>query len=129
MPDYTVAVADLARFCHRSGDIDHRFSPSPSGPEGIAGHQRLYRMRPDSYTPEYPVECQRRVTDITLLLRGRADGYDSAEGFVEEIATQVPLGRVGRPEEVAAVATFLLADESSFVTGAEYAVDGGMAQL
>lgn len=54
---------------------------------------------------------------------------EAIEGFVEEIATQVPLGRVGRPEEVAAVATFLLADESSFVTGAEYAVDGGMAQL
>ena len=40
-----------------------------------------------------------------------------------------PLGRMGKAEEVAAVATFLLSDESSFVTGSDYFVDGGEAQL
>ena len=45
------------------------------------------------------------------------------------IQSQVPLGRWGKPEEVAAVATFLLSDDASYVTGAEYAVDGGMAQV
>lgn len=40
-----------------------------------------------------------------------------------------PMGRLGTAEEAAAVALFLLSGESSFVTGADYAVDGGEAQL
>jgi NAD(P)-dependent dehydrogenase (short-subunit alcohol dehydrogenase family) len=46
-----------------------------------------------------------------------------------EVTALVPLGRLGRPEEVAAAALFLAGDESSFVTGAELCVDGGMAQV
>ncbi|GJE44389.1 hypothetical protein AEGHOMDF_3577 [Methylobacterium soli] len=41
----------------------------------------------------------------------------------------IPLGRLGRPEEVAAAALFLASDESSFVTGTELCVDDGMAQV
>ncbi len=40
-----------------------------------------------------------------------------------------PMGRLGKAEEPAAVAAFLLSSEASFVTGADYAVDGGEAQL
>ena len=44
-------------------------------------------------------------------------------------AAAVPLGRMGRPEEVAKAAVFLASDESSYVAGGELFVDGGMAQV
>ncbi|MEO0786712.1 MAG: SDR family oxidoreductase, partial [Pseudomonadota bacterium] len=54
---------------------------------------------------------------------------ESIEQFSEQILSSVPLGRFGKPEEVAAVATFLLSDDASYVTGSEYVVDGGMSEL
>lgn len=87
MAEFAVAVGDLARFCHRSGDIDHRFTPSPTGAEGIAGHQRLYRRRPAGYQSEFAVELRRAVGGTTVVLRGRADGFDPGAALVEEIKT------------------------------------------
>jgi DNA excision repair protein ERCC-2 len=87
MIEFAIAVTDLVRFCHRSGDIDHRFTPSPTSTEGIAGHRRLYARRPGSYRREYPVEYAHEAGDVRLILRGRADGYDPEERLVEEIKT------------------------------------------
>ena len=48
---------------------------------------------------------------------------------VEAVVPETTLGRIGRPEEVAAVALFLASDDSSFMTGSEVFVDGGVAQV
>ena len=57
MTEHSVAVRELAQFCHRRGDIDYRYTPSPTGEEGVAGHQAVYRRRPDSYQAEYALEA------------------------------------------------------------------------
>jgi NAD(P)-dependent dehydrogenase (short-subunit alcohol dehydrogenase family) len=45
------------------------------------------------------------------------------------MASQIPMGRLGQPEEIATTALFLASDDSSFITGSEICVDGGMAQI
>lgn len=51
------------------------------------------------------------------------------QGLLEFLASQVPLGRVGEPEEIAKAVVFLASDDASFVNGAELFVDGGLAQV
>jgi NAD(P)-dependent dehydrogenase (short-subunit alcohol dehydrogenase family) len=45
------------------------------------------------------------------------------------LASTIPMGRVGRPEEIAKAASFLASPEASFITGVELFVDGGAAQV
>lgn len=52
---------------------------------------------------------------------------EEIEGFMASILPQVPLGRLGHPDEVAAAAAFLLSDEASYVTGSELKIDGGIS--
>jgi len=58
-------------------------------------------------------------------------GPDAAaqQGLLDFMAGQVPLGRVGQPEEIAKAVLFLASDQASFVNGIELFVDGGMAQI
>ena len=53
-------------------------------------------------------------------------GEEDAEKLREQISGRVPLKRMGKPEEVAAVAAFLLSSDAAYVTGSEYMVDGGL---
>jgi NAD(P)-dependent dehydrogenase (short-subunit alcohol dehydrogenase family) len=56
-------------------------------------------------------------------------GAEAAAAIKATFAAEVPLGRAGTPEEVAAAVAFLASDESSFVLGANLYVDGGELQL
>ncbi|WP_426177521.1 SDR family oxidoreductase [Pseudomonas sp. TWRC1-2] len=56
-------------------------------------------------------------------------GTGQKDAIIDGMTAQVPLGRIGQAEEVAAAALFLASDESSFMTGSEMFMDGGFAQV
>jgi NAD(P)-dependent dehydrogenase (short-subunit alcohol dehydrogenase family) len=65
------------------------------------------------------------VTDIHKRGGMNDDAYAN---FLEHSKTTHPLGRVGRPEEIADLVTFLASDKAGWITGATYSIDGGRAQ-
>ena len=72
------------------------------------------------------------VSPGTIDTPGLNDLLASAEAGQERvkmISNAVPLGRFGRPEEIAKAVVFLASDDSSYVAGAELFVDGGFAQV
>jgi len=64
-----------------------------------------------------------------LSLSGLVQSEQQSEHLKKNLVSTVPLGRMGSPDEVAKVASFLASDDSSYVTGIELFVDGGAAQI
>ncbi|MFD2467493.1 SDR family oxidoreductase [Amycolatopsis silviterrae] len=62
-------------------------------------------------------------------LSGLAPDPEQSAAIKRGLAAQVPLGRLGRPEEIAAAVVFLASGQSSFVTGSSLYVDGGLNQI
>lgn len=80
---YAIAVRELCEFTAKSGDLDLRFTPSPTGLEGMEGHAAVRARRAASYQAEITLSGAHR----NLLVRGRADGYDPVLNQLEEIKT------------------------------------------
>jgi DNA excision repair protein ERCC-2 len=80
---YRVAVRELCEFTAKAGDLDLRFTPSPTAQEGIAGHRTVAARR----GPQYQAEVALSGVFHELRIRGRADGYDAALNQLEEIKT------------------------------------------
>jgi NAD(P)-dependent dehydrogenase (short-subunit alcohol dehydrogenase family) len=85
-----------------------------------------------SFARTWTVDLKQRKIRVNAVSPGPIDtpmlGQQS-EQVKTSLVSIVPLGRMGRPEEIAKAASFLASDDSSFVTGIELFVDGGQGQV
>jgi DNA excision repair protein ERCC-2 len=80
---YTVSVRALCEFTAKAGDLDRRFTPSPTAQEGMEGHATIAARRRAGYEKEIVLEGDYQ----DLRVRGRADGYDPTTNQLEEFKT------------------------------------------
>ena len=62
-------------------------------------------------------------------VRGYMLNEQQSEQFLKNVLKSTPMGRMGSPDEVAKAVSFLASDDSSYITGIELFVDGGVAQI
>ena len=108
------------------------------GLEGISVYSAT-KAAVRSFARSWTVELKHRKIRVNAISPGpidtpgiRAGLMQNEEQIKQFMASQVatiPLGRMGNPDEVAKVVSFLASDESSFITGIELFVDGGAAQI
>jgi NAD(P)-dependent dehydrogenase (short-subunit alcohol dehydrogenase family) len=87
-----------------------------------------------SYARTWTAELKDRRIRVNTLTPGPVEtpmieSYEGADKMRQYFSEVIPLGRMGRPIEIANAALFLASDESSFVAGAELVVDGGMTAI
>jgi NAD(P)-dependent dehydrogenase (short-subunit alcohol dehydrogenase family) len=80
----------------------------------------------------WTVDLKNRKIRVNAISPGVIETPMSAE-LSEQLKTilvsAVPMGRMGRPDEIAKAVAFLASDDSSYMTGMELFVDGGLAQI
>ncbi|MBD2527730.1 SDR family oxidoreductase, partial [Nostoc sp. FACHB-133] len=91
-----------------------------------------------SFARNWILDLRERKIRVNAISPGvvPTPGYDhlglndkQLQDFVDSQTSTIPLGRVGKPDEIAKAVVFLASDDSSFVNGIELFVDGGMAQI
>lgn len=112
-----VIVASVTAFSGKSANVAYL-----SGKHGLIGLNRYVAV----HYAQHGIRCN-AVCPGALERTPNHDIHPDAEGRAERIAAQVPLGRPGRPDEIAPMIAFLASDDASYCTGAAYLVDGGMS--
>ena len=112
-----VIVASVTAYSGKSANVAYL-----PGKHGLIGLNRYVAV----HYAKHGIRCN-AVCPGALERTPNHDIHPDAAGRAERITTQVPLGRPGRPEEIAPMITFLATDDASYCTGASYLVDGGMS--
>jgi NAD(P)-dependent dehydrogenase (short-subunit alcohol dehydrogenase family) len=91
-----------------------------------------------SFARTWTVDLRHRKIRVNAISPGPIDtpifsnllqNEEQSEQFKKNIVNTVPMGRMGSPDEVAKAVSFLASDDSSYITGIELFVDGGLAQI
>jgi NAD(P)-dependent dehydrogenase (short-subunit alcohol dehydrogenase family) len=90
-----------------------------------------------SFARTWTADLKQRKIRVNTISPGRIDtpifnrvlNEEQTKQFNASIVINVPLGRMGNPDEVAKAVSFLASDDSSYITGIELSVDGGLTQI
>lgn len=99
------------------------YSASKGGVSLLTKSVALHGAR---YQP--PVRCNAVCPAFIAgpMVDGIASGTRNPDAVMQKLAQDIPLNRLGKPEEVASLIAYLLSDASSFITGADVPIDGGL---
>ena len=98
---------------------------APYAPSKGAVVQLTRQLAVDYAARGVRVNCVCPGTVDTPVLKRGMEMSGAPQAFLDMLIAGHPVGRIGRPEEIAAAVAFLASDEASFITGAILAVDGG----
>jgi NAD(P)-dependent dehydrogenase (short-subunit alcohol dehydrogenase family) len=128
----------MGRICHFANYMKRFRAPGPTA----TGHQRsIYsatKAAVRSFARTWASDLKGRNIQVNAVSPGVIETpawsesglpKEQVNGFFDFAAGITPLARIGRVEEVATVVAFLASDESSFMSGSEVFIDGGMAQV
>jgi NAD(P)-dependent dehydrogenase (short-subunit alcohol dehydrogenase family) len=90
-----------------------------------------------SFARTWTADLKQRKIRVNAISPGRIDtpifngvlDEEQTKQFNATVVANVPLGRMGNPDEVAKAASFLASDDSSYISGIELSVDGGLTQI
>ena len=90
-----------------------------------------------SFARTWTADLKQRKIRVNTISPGRIDtpifngvlSEEQTKQFNATVVANVPLARMGNPDEIAKAASFLASDDSSYITGTELSVDGGLAQI